>query len=168
MIVYAWLFAIKGYAVLAYDKRGVGAFDEEPHEWRKFNFVDLAEDSAAAYDYLQSQPRTDPQKDAVSEASKLIQADHEVTRTGVGYEQYLELSNAHESRGWFKGVYGDELPETEGSPHREWGKTILDFDPLPLLMEVESPTLWLFGDPKLDRFSPVTLSIERLTAAKAA
>lgn len=59
MVVYAWLFALKGYATLAYDKRGTGASDGEPHEWREFSFEDLAADSVAGYRFLQSHPRID-------------------------------------------------------------------------------------------------------------
>ena len=43
---------------------------------------------------------------------------------------------------------------------------MLDFDPQPLLKTIKSPVLWIFGDPKLDRFSPVTLSISRLDILK--
>ena len=59
MVVYAWLFALKGYATLAYDKRGVGASDGEPHEWREFSFDNLAADSVAGYRFLQAHPRID-------------------------------------------------------------------------------------------------------------
>jgi pimeloyl-ACP methyl ester carboxylesterase len=223
MIVYAWLFAIKGYATLAYDKRGVGASDGLPHEWREFSFVDLAADAAAAYNFLQLDPRIDQNKVgffgasqggwvvslaanhvkspafaimtsasvstvaedrifgreakiryagfdevAVTEASNLIQADQLVTRTRSGHENYLQLWNSHRNRDWFKEVYGDELPEAENSPYRQWERTILDFDPLPLLKRLDIPVLWIFGDPKLDRSSPVSLSVDRVSAAKAA
>lgn len=59
MFVYAWLFAFKGYATLSYDKRGVGASDGDPHEWREFSVVDLAADSVAGYRFLQSHLRID-------------------------------------------------------------------------------------------------------------
>jgi len=32
---------------------------------------------------------------------------------------------------------------------------------------VKSPVLWVFGDPALDRFSPVNLSLNRVEQAKA-
>lgn len=220
MVVYAWLFAFKGYATLSYDKRGVGASDGEPHEWREFNVIDLAADSVAGYRFLQSHPRIDANKvgffggsqggwvvslaatqvelpafimmvspsvstiaedrvfqrgasvrhrfdqAAAEEASELIQADHVVTRTGTGYDKYLELWNAYKDRAWFKDVYGNREPEPPGSSARRWENTILDFDPQPHLREVDAPMLWLFGDPPLDRSVPVELSIERLKVAK--
>ncbi|HEX9728204.1 MAG TPA: hypothetical protein VGA37_06855 [Gemmatimonadales bacterium] len=43
-----------------------------------------------------------------------------------------------------------------------WYRTVLDVDPVPLLERLETPTLWLFGDPALDRFGPVETSVERL------
>lgn len=221
MVVYAWLFALKGYATLAYDKRGVGTSDGEPHEWREFSFDDLAADSVAAYSFLQSQPQIDRNRVgflggsqggwvvslaanqvdspafiamvsasvstvaedriferkarvrhagfddfAVSEASQLIKADQEVTRTASGYENYARLWNSLRNSVWFEDVYGDQAPEPVDSSSRHWEKTILDFDPQPLLRQIDSPTLWLFGDPSLDRSAPVSLSLDRLSEAK--
>lgn len=220
MIVYAWLFALKGYATLAYDKRGVGASDGGPDEWREFSFDDLAEDSVAGYRFLQSHPRIDADQvgffggsqggwvvslaatqvespvfvamvspsvstvgvdrvfqrsasvhhrfggAAAKEASDLIQADHVVTRTGAGYENYLRLWNAYKNRGWFKEVYGESEAVPPGSSARRWEATVLDFDPQPHLRRIDAPTLWLFGDPPLDRSVPVELSLKRLGEAK--
>jgi len=45
---------------------------------------------------------------------------------------------------------------------RKWYHDILDFDPLPLLKEVSIPTVFVFGDPNLDRFSPVNQSIQNV------
>jgi pimeloyl-ACP methyl ester carboxylesterase len=52
-------------------------------------------------------------------------------------------------------------------PHRLWERKVLDFDPQPLLGTIRSPVLWVFGDPALDRFSPVNLSLHRVEQAKA-
>lgn len=220
MVVYAWLYALKGYTTLAYDKRGTGASEGDPHEWREFSFDDLAADSVAAYKFLQSLPRIDRNKvgffggsqggwvvslaanqvespafitmvsasvstvaedrvfqrqaqvrhlfseEAAAEASELIRADHLVTRTGLDYEKYTELWDAFQNRAWFEEVYRDEAPEPVDSISRQWEKTILDFDPQPLLRKIDAPTLWLFGDPSLDRSAPVSLSVERLNAEK--
>lgn len=223
MLIYAWFFAIKGYAAIAYDKRGLGASEGQPHEWREFSFVDLAADAAAAYDFLQSRPRIDPARvgffaasqggwvvslganqvempafaimasasvstvaedrvfgreaqvrhagfdeAAVSEASELIQADHAVTQTSLDYESFVLLWNSYEHRAWFKEVYADAVPEPLDSAYRQWERTILDFDPLPLLRRLDIPVLWIFGDPELDRFSPVSLSMYRVSEAQVA
>jgi hypothetical protein len=47
-------------------------------------------------------------------------------------------------------------------------RAVLDFDPVPLLNRLNVPVLWIFGDPKLDRFCPVELSIARVKAAREA
>lgn len=56
------------------------------------------------------------------------------------------------------------LNEPMGPDHkwRKWYQDILDFDPLPLLKEVSIPTIFIFGDPNLDRFSPVNQSIQNV------
>ncbi|MGL5849811.1 MAG: alpha/beta hydrolase [Phycicoccus sp.] len=59
MLANAWTFAALGYAVLVYDKRGVGASDGGPTEWELFDLDDLANDAAGAYDYLRSRPDVD-------------------------------------------------------------------------------------------------------------
>ena len=221
MLLYAWLFAVKGYAALAYDKRGVGASDGEEHEWREFSFDDLEADAAAAYNFLRSQQKIDANKvgffgasqggwvvslastqvhppafiimasasvstvaedrifgreaqirhagfdeTAVKEATTLIRADHEATRSGSSYEEYLSLWSTYRSRDWFEEVYGNDAAEPLNSAHRDWEKTILDFDPIPLIKRIDTPVLWIFGDPDIDRFSPVELSLDRVTALK--
>jgi len=221
MVVYAWLYALKGYATLAYDKRGTGASQGDPHEWREFSFDDLAADAVAAYKFLQQQPRIDrnrvgffggsqggwvvslaatqvespafitmvsasvstvaedrvfqrqtrvrylaSEETAVSEATELILADHVVTRTGSGFEHYAELWDTFKNRAWFDEVYRDEALESVDSSSRQWEKTVLDFDPQPLLRKIDSPVLWLFGDPTLDRSVPVLLSVDRLSDEK--
>ena len=103
---------------------------------------------------------------AAEEASELIQADHIVTRTGTGYENYLRLWKEYQGRSWFSAVYGDSEPVPPGTGARRWEKTVLEFDPQPYLKKIDAPTLWLFGDPSLDRSVPVELSLERLRTAK--
>ncbi len=221
MALYAWLFAFKGYAALAYDKRGVGQSDGEKYEWREFVLDDLAADAVAAYDFLQSHDRIAANKvgffgasqgawvvslatnqvespafmimasasvstiaedrifgrkaqvrhagfddNAINQAADLIRSDHEVTRSGSGYDLYRKLWDSYQNQDWFKEVYANSLPEPMNSPHRLWEKSILDFDPRPLLSQINIPSLWIFGDPELDRFSPVDMSVGRLEEAK--
>jgi pimeloyl-ACP methyl ester carboxylesterase len=222
MMAYAWLFALKGFAALAYDKRGLGESEGEKYAWREFNFEDLASDAAAAYTLLRSRNGIDASRvgffgasqgawvvslaatqveapafmimasasvstvaedrifgreaqvrhagfdeASVVEASRLIRADHEVTRYGSGFERLNQLWSSYRDRPWFHEVYGDHSLEPERSKHRAWEKTVLDFDPMPLLQRIDAPVLWIFGDPELDRFSPVALSVRRVTEAKA-
>ncbi|MDH3711782.1 MAG: alpha/beta hydrolase [Cyclobacteriaceae bacterium] len=45
-------FLKKGYAVLTYDKRGVGASQGTENDWRYYNFDTLAADAVSALEYL--------------------------------------------------------------------------------------------------------------------
>ncbi len=223
MMAYAWLFALKGYAALAYDKRGLGASEGLPHEWREFSFEHLAADAAAAYRLLQTRREIDARRvgffaasqggwvvslaadqveapdfivmasvsvstvaedrlfgreaqvrhagfeeAAAGEALRLLRADHGVTRTNSGYREFIEIWNEYDDRAWFEEVYAGADPEPLNSDHRQWERTILDFDPQPLLNLIGAPVLWVFADPRLDRFSPVALSMSRVSAAQSA
>ena len=223
MMLYAWIFAAKGYSALAYDKRGVGKSDGGITEWRDFSFNDLANDAAAAYRFLQSETSSDPDhigffgasqggwvvslaasrvdppafvimvsasvstvaedriygreaqvrysgfgEDAVNQAVELIKLDHQVTRSAQWYDSLLTKWNSYRTQSWFNDVYQDDTPLPINDPHRKWERTILDYDPQPYLENIKAPVLWIFGDPALDRFSPVKLSISRIEKAKDA
>ncbi len=223
MLLYAWLFAFKGYAALAYDKRGTGTSDGEDYEWREFSFPHLAADAAAGFRFLQSHNRVDPARvgffgasqggwvvalaansvstpaflimvsasvstvaedriygraaqvrqagfseNSVAAAVELIRADHDVTRSGKGYEEFLARWQRCSNADWFRTVYGNDNPLPLNDRQRAWERTVLDFDPVPLLNRLNVPTLWVFGDPRLDRFCPVELSVARVMAAKEA
>jgi hypothetical protein len=62
LLPYAYLFASRGYTALAYDKRGAGASDGGPTEWRELSFDSLARDLAAAYRFLETHPRVDTRR----------------------------------------------------------------------------------------------------------
>jgi len=107
-------------------------------------------------------------EDAVNQARNLMLLDHQVTRSGEGYEQLLEAWNHYSKESWFREVYQNTVPLPRNDLHREWERKVLDFDPQPLLLNIKSPILWIFGDPALDRFSPVKLSILRVKQGQAA
>lgn len=220
MMPYAWLFAYKGYAALAYDKRGVGKSDGGVNEWREFSLIDLAADAAAGYNYLCSRKNIDSARvglfgasqggwvvslaanrvDApefiimasaslstvaedrlsgvksqvvhagfgeaeANEAVRLMKADQHVTRTGAGFDELLQLWQQSEQQAWFSSIEESRKLLEPNHPHRLWERTVLDFDPQPMLVQLDVPVLWIFGDPKLDRFSPVELSVQRVEAA---
>ena len=222
-VAYAWIFASQGYAALAYDKRGVGASDGGPTEWREFSFEHLADDAAAAYRFVQSRPGVNPRRvgffgasqggwvvslaanrapppaflilasasvstvaedrlhgraaqvrhagfgaAAAREAVDLMALDHQVTRTGQGYDALKAAFDRARAEPWFAEVYPEGGPLPAEDPHRQWERTLLDFDPRPHLQTIRAPVLWIFGDPDLDRFSPVRLSQARVEAAQAA
>jgi pimeloyl-ACP methyl ester carboxylesterase len=69
---------------------------------------------------------------------------------------------------WFRVAYPDGGPLAADDPHRLWERTVLDFDPRPRMAKLAAPTLWIYGDPALDRNAPVALSLTRLRALRAA
>ena len=106
--------------------------------------------------------------DAVGQGIELMRLDHQVTRSGQGYEQLLAAADRYHVAEWFRAINpGLETPLPADAPHRIWERKVLDFDPQPLLGTLTSPVLWVFGDPALDRFSPVRLSLSRVEQAKA-
>lgn len=107
-------------------------------------------------------------ENAVVQAKNLIVLDHQVTRSGEGYDQMLSAWNQYNKESWFREVYKETSPLPVNELNREWERKILDFDPQPLLLKIKSPVLWIFGDPALDRFSPVKLSILRVKQEQAA
>lgn len=105
---------------------------------------------------------------AARDAVGLLALDHQVTRTGRGYDAVKVAFDRARSAPWFADVYPEGGPLPADDPHRAWERTILDFDPRPHLQTIGAPVLWIFGDPDLDRFSPVRLSRSRIEAAIAA
>ena len=99
---------------------------------------------------------------SVAEAVELIRLDHAVTRTPARFEELQLAWNRFRDRPWFTTAYDSDTPEPADSPYRAWERRILDFDPVPLLERLSTPTLWIFGDPRLDRFAPVSLSLQRI------
>lgn len=60
-------FTDLGFAVLAYDKRGVG---DSEGDWRQASYVDLAGDLEAAVDWLSSQSGIDPDRVGIHSSSQ--------------------------------------------------------------------------------------------------
>jgi pimeloyl-ACP methyl ester carboxylesterase len=106
--------------------------------------------------------------DSVAQGLELMSLDHQVTRTGTGYEELRVAADGYQGADWYRAINPDlETPLPADAPYRLWERAILDFDPQPLLDTITSPVLWVFGDPDLDRFSPVNLSLNRVEQAKA-
>ncbi len=99
-----------------------------------------------------------------SEATQMQQLDHEVTRDHRRFSEFKTMWNDYETRDWFPRVYPSKffLQSPEKNAYRQWFRTVIDFDPLPLIESVQVPILWLFGDPELDRFGPVQASMKRI------
>jgi pimeloyl-ACP methyl ester carboxylesterase len=92
--------------------------------------------------------------------------DLEVSRTGNGFDAFAASWEDHKSSRWFKRVYLSETPMATDHQYRLWYRTVMDYDPRPFLEQLDIPLLFIYGDAALDRFCPVTLSLERLDQLK--
>lgn len=216
---YAEMFAERGVAALAYDKRGVGKSEGAPTAWRQFSLTDLADDAAAGVRYLRGRADVDSAKVGlfgvsqggwvvplaaqrlghvafivtvsaslttiaednrferaarlraegfsaaeVEAAGRMHQLDIELSRTGRGFDEFAAAWEANKAAPWFRRVYGDDHPAPPDHPYRRWYRSVMDLDPVPVWRALAAPVLFLFGDPALDRLSPVSRS---LAAAEA-
>ena len=103
----------------------------------------------------------------IKEVHEMHLVDLEVSRSGKRFDEYSRLWEANKSKKWFRRVYLGDEPMGINHPWRQWYRTIMDFDPVPVLEELKIPTIWLFGDPDLDRFGPVRQSVEVLERLRA-
>ena len=106
-------------------------------------------------------------EEAIREVHAMHLLDLEVCRSGTRFEEFRRLWDASKDRPWFRRVYLGEQPSPPDSPYRRWYRTVMDFNPIPILERLDVPTLWIFGDPALDRLGPVSLSLERLQRLRA-
>jgi len=100
----------------------------------------------------------------IEEAHQMQIVDQEVTRSGQQFDRFTELWLENEGKRWFPRVYTSEQPTPPDHEWRIWYRTIIDFDPVPVLKEITVPSMWIFGDPARDRFGPVQSSIGSLQA----
>ncbi len=98
----------------------------------------------------------------IQEVTAMHRVDQQVTREGSRFSEFEQLWKTNQSAPWFKRVYLGEKPIPVDHPYRQWYKTVIDFDPITYLNQISIPILWLYGDPKLDRFCPVEMSIDAL------
>ena len=111
------------------------------------------------------------EKEGFSEAeieavTAMQRVDQEVTRSGKPFDEFARLWEQNKDKRWFRRVYLGDAPAPADNDWRLWYRTILDYDPVPLLEQLSMPMLWLFGDPQYDRFGPVQLSVDRLNALR--
>ena len=158
-----------GFAVLRFDKRGVGdstgTYTNVGTQNSEVMFPVLAGDVAAATKFLRTQPRIDPARvglAGVSQAGWILplaarelgNAAFMVLLSGpvcsVGLEIYYSDLAEFSSALPLDDVYA-RLPAFNG-PH--------GFDPIPVLRAIETPTLWVLGAD--DRSIPVRNTVENL------
>jgi pimeloyl-ACP methyl ester carboxylesterase len=91
----------------------------------------------------------------IREVTEMQRVDQELTRSGQGFDRFSRLWDQNKEKRWFRRVYLGEKPAAADDEWRQWYRTILDFDPVPLLEQTSVPMLCLFGDPAHDRFEVV-------------
>jgi len=171
-----WLssrFTQLGFAVLRYDKRGVG---ESTGTYSNVGVSNspamipaLADDVAAGVRFLRTRPEIDPKKIGLAGNSQAGWILPHAARTlgdaafvvilagpvcSVGLEIYYSNLGEFNDRSLDE-VYA-LLPKFTGAP---------GYDPVPVLRDVNTPTLWLLGDD--DRSIPVRDTVANLAALKA-
>ena len=172
-----WLssrFTQLGFAVLRFDKRGVG------ESTGTFVFVGtkdspevfpiLAGDIAAGVRFLRTRPEIDPRKIGLAgnsqagwilplAARELGDIAFMVLLAGpvctVGQEMFYSNLVEGNDTGSIKDANA-RMPEYQGAP---------GFDPVPVLQAVNTPTLWVLGLD--DRSIPVELTVKNLDTLKA-
>jgi dipeptidyl aminopeptidase/acylaminoacyl peptidase len=160
----------RGFAVLAYDKRGVGdsegIYQEIPSS---SNLQKIAEDAIAGVEYLASRPEIDAKRIGLiggSQAGWVIplaasQSDaisHMVILSGpVASTFHEDVFSNYTNDGDSATDYDDAKITQKIRDLKPSG-----FDPIPIIAELDQPSVWLWGS--VDKSVPVTLSAENLQA----
>ena len=160
----------RGFAVLAYDKRGVGdsegIYQEVPSP---SNLQKIAEDAIAGAEYLASRPEIDAKRIGLiggSQAGWVIplaasQSDaisHFVILSGpVESTSQEDMFSSYTNDGDTATNYDDAKITQQLRDLKPGG-----FDPIPVIAELSQPGIWLWGS--VDKSVPVTFSAENLQA----
>jgi pimeloyl-ACP methyl ester carboxylesterase len=166
-------FVDLGFAVLRFDKRGVGestgTFVFVGTKDSPWVFPQLAGDVAAGVRFLRTRPEIDPRRIGLFGASQagwiLPIASHE-----LGGAAFMVLWSGPVCSVGQEMFYSD-IVENTARPVADGNKAMADFhgaigfDPLPVLTALDTPSLWLLG---LDDHSiPVETTLENLKRLKA-
>lgn len=160
----------RGFAILNYDKRGVGESGGTYQEAASAsNLQKLAEDAVAGVEYLASRPDIDAERIGLiggSQAGWIIPISASESDR-IAFFVILSgpvVSVSHEDLYSSYTNDGDSLvtydAEKLNQTLRE--KAPSGFDPLPVITELSQPGLWLWGS--VDKSVPVTVSAENLQA----
>jgi|GEM_PF-5916340 len=168
----------EGFAVLAYDKRGVGeSGGEYPRNWGGAGGAEatlrvLASDAAAALSRLRAEPEIDPSRVGffgASQASWIIALATEYLQPPPRF--HVILSGAAVSTGveqFYSDLTGDGHRPPQVADRKEVERRVSAFDgepgydPLPAFLATPVHTLWLLGD--RDESVPTFASVEVLKA----
>ncbi len=106
-------------------------------------------------------------EEEVEQATKLQIADQNFSSDSTSYDSLKLLWDQYKDERWFRRVYLSEEPLDYSHSWRQHHSKIIDFNPLPILQNLEMPVVWIFGDPELDGLGPVKQSITNLEGLKS-
>ena len=169
----------RGFAVLAYDKRGAGessgtylrSRDHPPDQLLRR----LAADAAAAFDLMTGEADVDAARlgfFGASQAGWIIPVAAEIARAPPRF--HVLLSGPAVSTGveqYYSDLSGDGSRPPQIADRAELERRVLNFDgqpgfdPLPILQRSGVPTLWLLGD--LDESVPTFASVRVIETVRA-
>jgi hypothetical protein len=171
---FARRWTTQGFAVLRYDKRGVGestgVYSEVGAQASATMIPLLASDVAAAARFLRSRPEIDPGRVGLAGASQAGWILPHAARDLGGVAFMVLLSGPVCSVG-LENYYSD-LADGTSRPLDEVYALLPAFsgfagyDPLPALQAIATPTLWLLGED--DRSIPVRTTVTNLATLAAA
>jgi dienelactone hydrolase len=162
------LFASQGFATLAMDKRGVGesggSYSEAASESR---LLLLASDVAAGVDFLRSRPDVKPDKIGLLGGSQAgwiippaaVQSEH------VAFTVILSGPVVTVGQEGIFSAFTNDGAGTTIKTEEEIAEAVLaaagrGFDPIPYIVQLETPGLWLFG--AKDTSVPIPQSVDNL------
>jgi len=174
LVLHSWFFVQHGFAVLTYDKRGVG---ESGGTYKRVDVKnsesvldELASDALAGVEFLKNHGQIDPNMIglfggsqagwiAPLAASKSSDIAFMALFSGpvctVGQEMFYSGTTGTGPGDKVEGIslkQASDMARDYAGPH--------GFDPLPSLEAIDIPVLWMFGSQ--DRSIPAALSVENL------
>jgi len=161
----------RGFAVLNYDKRGVGDSDGIYQEAASSsNLQKIAEDAIAGAEYLASRPEIDAKRIGLIGGSQAGWVIPLAASQSSAISHLVILSGPVEStlqEDVFSSYTNDGDTATTNYDDAKITQQLRDlkpggFDPLPIIAGLNQPGLWLWGS--VDKSVPVTFSAENLQA----
>jgi pimeloyl-ACP methyl ester carboxylesterase len=160
----------RGFAVLAYDKRGVGDSEGTYQEAASTsNLQKIAEDAIAGVEYLGSRPEIDAQRIGLIGGSQAGWVIPLAASQSEAISYMVILSGPVESTVQ-EDVFSSYTNDGDSATNYDDARITQElrdlkpggFDPIPIIAELHQPGLWLWGS--VDKSVPVTFSAENLQA----
>lgn len=103
----------------------------------------------------------------IKEATEMQLVEGKTVKGDTTPDDFTNLFEQNKNKPWFARVYPGKDPFTSSLiAHRTWYSTIMNFDPVVYLKQLEIPVMWIFGDSELDELGPIDKSISTLTELK--